>query len=566
MPKADSPDVSVAVGVRLSRLAEIARELDDRDLEAEALAEQQRLVEARFFAVCIGQFKRGKSTLLNALVGEAVLPVGVIPVTSVVTILCYADAPGAIVRFANGRSQSIRLEAIPDFVDERRNPHNQRGATVVQISLPSPVLRDGLCLVDTPGLGSVHAANTEATRAFIPRIDVALVVVGPDPPISGEELEAIRETDRETGELAVVLNKADQAAPASLPEILEFTRTTIGSAIRQPLQHVFTVSALERLTMNEPTRDWAALETYLRRLSITAQERLLSRATDRAVARIARRLNHQLTQREDALRRPIAEIEQQVDRLRREVADVDRAVIELRFRFDAAETNLGATFERQRRQFVERTTALSRALTAWIETNAHVGRSLRSQAFEEARHLATSAIQKWFDRMEPEATRLYRATTLQFIEAANEHLTRVAADAADLDIDEMPADAGFHLRRRFYFTHLMHTTGGTPLTWLIDRFAPPSRRRMHVVRVAGAYLAHLLESNSHRVENDFKDRTRESRRWLEGQIRARLLRTMQEAERALRIARNKQQMSEDTLSATLHRLENLLSEVAGLAS
>jgi hypothetical protein len=279
------------------------------------------------------------------------------------------------------------------------------------------------------------------------------------------------------------------------------------------------------------------------------------------VARIARRLSHQLAQREDALRRPIAEIEQRVDRLRRQVSEVDREIIELRFRFDAAEANLGSTFEEQRRQFVERSTALSRALAAWIETNAHVGRSLRSQAFEEARRLVTSAIQEWFDRMQPEATRLYRATTEQFIQAANEHIARVAADAADLEIDEMPAEAGFHLRRQFYFTHLMHTTGGTPLTWVIDRFAPASMRRTHVARAADAYLAHLLESNSHRVENDFKDRTRESRRWLEGQVRTRLTAALRTAARALRAATDKQRMSEGEIAAELHKLQELRDEV-----
>jgi ribosome biogenesis GTPase A len=73
----------------LDRLAAIAGELDDRDLAGEAAAERRRLLEARFFAACVGQFKRGKSTLINALVGEDLLPVGVIPVTSVVTILSY---------------------------------------------------------------------------------------------------------------------------------------------------------------------------------------------------------------------------------------------------------------------------------------------------------------------------------------------------------------------------------------------------------------------------------------------------------------------------------------------
>ncbi|HEY7288521.1 MAG TPA: dynamin family protein [Vicinamibacterales bacterium] len=564
MSTTNTVDASVAVGERLGRLAEVARELGDQDLAAEASAEQRRLVEARFFVACVGQFKRGKSTLLNALVGESVLPVGVIPVTSVITILSYADTPGAVVRFSNGQSEAVDPDAIANFVDERRNPDNQRGATVVEVGLPSALLRDGLCLVDTPGLGSVHATNTEATRAFVPRIDVALIVVGPDPPISGTELEMIQEADREAGELTIILNKADQASPGDLREILEFTRTTISPALRRPLEHMFTISALERLTSGEPTREWSALESYLRRLSTLARERLVARATDRAVKRIARRIVGQLAQRQDALRRPIVEIEERAEGLRQALADVDRDLAELRFRFDAAEADLGAQFERQRTHFIERTTSLTQTLLAWVEANASTGPSLRGQAFEEARRLATDAIQEWFDAVEPEATRLYRATTERFIDAANESIRRVAAAAADLEADQMPADGGFRLRRQFYFTHLMHTTAGTPVSWIVDRLAPSSMRQAYVARATAAYLAHLLESNSHRVENDFRDRTRESRRWLERQIRTRLARTLQAAERALTVARDKRQMSEADVSAELHRLQGIQVEIAAL--
>ena len=94
---------------------------------------------------------------------------------------------------------------------ERRNPHNTREALIVEGGLPSDILRDGLCLVDTPGLGSVHATNTEATRAFVPRI-----VVGPDPPISGPNWNWCETVSRDVGELAVVLNKADQVSPDQL--------------------------------------------------------------------------------------------------------------------------------------------------------------------------------------------------------------------------------------------------------------------------------------------------------------------------------------------------------------
>jgi len=564
MPDTGYSGTELAVGTQLDRLAAIARELGDQELASNAEAERRRLSEARFFAACVGQFKRGKSTLINALVGDAVLPVGVIPVTSVVTILSHGDTPTATVQLTNGQSRAITLEAIADFVDERRNPQNTRGAAVVEVVLPSEILRGGLCLVDTPGLGSVHATNTEATRAFVPRIDVALVVVGPDPPISGAELELVQEANREAGELMVILNKADQVTADQLQEVVNFTRSTVASAIHRPVEHFFTISALERLTAGERTRDWGALESYLRQLSMTARERLVGHAGARAIARVARRIGSELTLREDALRRPLLDIEERLARLRQALADLDQALIELRFRFDAAEADLGAQFEQRRTRFIESTGHLRQTLLIWIDARATSGSSLRQGAFEEADRLATGAVQQWFDAMEPEANLLYQAATDRFVRAANDYIGRIAADAADLDVEELGAEIGFRARRQFYFTHLMHVTGGTPVTWLIDRCAPNGLRRAHVGRAASAYLTHLLESNSHRVENDFRDRTRESRHWLEGQIRARLAGALRSAERAVAVVVDKHHMSEADLGAALHRLGELRNEVLTL--
>jgi Dynamin family len=555
----DAPFMPVA---RLARLGEIATELGDDDLASDAQAEQRRLEEARFFVACLGQFKRGKSTLVNALVGQSVLPVGVVPVTSVVTILRHADRPAAFVHFADGRRESVAVDDIGAFIDERRNPANKRGATAVELGLPSPILHSGLCLVDTPGLGSVYAANTATTQAFVPRVDVALIVVGPDPPISGAELELLQEAGHEAGEMAVILNKADQVSSVHLQEVADFTRATIASATSRRVEHFFAISALERLTTGTPTRDWAPLESYLRQLSIDAREQLVGHAGQRAVARLTRRVLTELTQREDALRRPLVEIEQRVARLRQALEDLDQALIELRFRFDAAEADLGGQFEQRRMRFIESTGHLANELLEWIEAHHAIsGRSLRTQAFEEAGRLATSTVQQWFETLDPEANQLYQATTERFVRVANEYVARVSAEAADLDAEELPADSGFRARRQFYFTHLMYTTAGTPVTWLIDSFAPGGIRKAHVTRAAAAYLAHLLETNSHRVENDLRDRTRESRRWLEGEIRARLARALRSAERAVAVAVDKQHLSVADLDIALHRLEELQAEV-----
>lgn len=571
MTESAVPDAAprVAVGVvgrQLERLAQIASELGDQALAAEARAERDRLVDARFFVACLGQFKRGKSTLLNALVGRPILPVGVVPVTAVVTILRYGDEPAAMVRFSDGRSEPVALDAIAMFIDERHNRDDRRHAAVVDVTLPSPILRDGLCLVDTPGLGSVHAANTEATRAFIPRTDVALVVVGPDPPISGAELQLIEEVDREAGELLVVLNKADQASAEQLREIIDFTRKTIEEALARPVGPILEVSALERLTQEHPTREWRELDTRLARLSASARQRLVDAAGSRSVRRLSRRLSVEAAWRDDALRRPISETEARTTRLQVVLHDLDRSLLDLRFLFDAVEADLGRQFEQHRTQFVAGSLPPLQAwLKAWVaEHHGSTGRILRAQAFEEAHRLSVSAIEEWLRILEPQADTLYRNTTERLVRLANEFLSRVEGDAGDVEVDDLPPGLGFHTKRHFYFTSLMHVTAGSPATWLIDRFAPGDVRQAHIGRDATAYLTHLLESNSHRVENDLKDRTRESRRWLEGQIRVRLTAALDSAERGLAAASEKQHLSESEVHGSLARLTTLRDELTEL--
>ena len=553
------------LGIRLERLAQIAVELGDTALASDARAERERLVEARFFVACLGQFKRGKSTLLNALVGDAILPVGVVPVTSVVTILRYGASPAATVHFADERTESIAIGTIATFIDERQNRGNRRQAAIVDVALPSPILRDGLCLVDTPGLGSVHAANTESTRAFVPRTDVALVVVGPDPPISGAELQLIQEVSREAGELIVVLNKADQSTAEQLREVIEFTRTTVEEALTRSISRILEISALERLTQAHSTRDWQELETRLTQLSSTARERLVDTAGRRAVGRLSRRLDVELTHGDDALRRPIAEIEARVTRLRSAVDDLDRSLLDLRFLFDAVEADLGTQFEQIRTKFFSGTLSkLQTLLEDWIAVHGSAGPSLRRQAMEEAHRLSVQSVDEWLATIEPAAGALYRTATDRFVRLANEYISRVATDGAELDAGDLPLELGFRARRQFYFTSLMHVTAVSPLTWLVDRLAPRSIRQTHVVRAAVAYLTHLLESNSHRVENDLKDRTRESRRWLEGQVRTRLAGALDSAERAVAVATDKQHMSELQITERLQRVRALREELAAV--
>jgi hypothetical protein len=144
--------------------------------------------ESRFYVACIGQFTRGKSSVLHALVGDSVLPTGVVPVTAVPTIVrcgCHAIAR---VRFEAGDRREIPIKAVDAYASEEQDPENSKHVAALEIFVPSLLLATGMCFVDTPGLGSVFVGNTAATKAFIAHIDAAIVVIGADPPLTGQEL------------------------------------------------------------------------------------------------------------------------------------------------------------------------------------------------------------------------------------------------------------------------------------------------------------------------------------------------------------------------------------------
>ena len=124
-------------------------------LTAELRTLKERADSSIFNLVVVGEFKRGKSSVLNALIGADVLPVGVVPLTAIATILEYGELPAAHAEFQDGSEQQVPLDALWDYVTEKGNPVNAKGVREVRIAWPSPWLKSGVRLVDTPGIGSV---------------------------------------------------------------------------------------------------------------------------------------------------------------------------------------------------------------------------------------------------------------------------------------------------------------------------------------------------------------------------------------------------------------------------
>ena len=231
----------------LEALSRLASQSGVKQAHAAASDALHRLSENRFNLVVFGEFKRGKSTFLNSLLGRDVLPTAVIPLTSIVTIVQYGQQEHAVVRFFRGEEVTVPLEQIEDYITETANPENRKGVARVEVFVPAPLLRDGVRLVDTPGVGSVYEHNTQVAQEFLPHADAAVFLVAADPPISKTEREFLRLVRDYAVKLFVVQNKIDNLTEQELNQSLQFTRSVIAQELGEDWSGIYPLSARQAL-------------------------------------------------------------------------------------------------------------------------------------------------------------------------------------------------------------------------------------------------------------------------------------------------------------------------------
>jgi GTP-binding protein EngB required for normal cell division len=175
----------------------------------------------------LGQFKAGKSSFLNSLIGREIVPVDVLPATAVVTRIGYGPRERAVVRRLAGDEEEISIERLAEFVTERQNPANEKQVAMVEVELPSLAPFRGVRFVDTPGLGSIFTHNTQASMEWLPRVGGALVAVSVNHPLSEQDLRLLAEVFQHTPEVAILLTKADLVSESQLEVVVDFTRHQI---------------------------------------------------------------------------------------------------------------------------------------------------------------------------------------------------------------------------------------------------------------------------------------------------------------------------------------------------
>jgi GTP-binding protein EngB required for normal cell division len=175
-----------------------------------------RLEDDSFEVALFGRVSSGKSSLLNALLGTNVLPVGVNPITAVPTKLRYGTDLKAAVAYGDGRSALVSIEELSRLVTEQGNPGNLANIVRAIVEVPSPRLQRGILLVDTPGLGSLAKRGATETLAYLPSADLALLLIDAGTTLSEEDLGTLRLLYGAGIPALVLLSKADLLASEDL--------------------------------------------------------------------------------------------------------------------------------------------------------------------------------------------------------------------------------------------------------------------------------------------------------------------------------------------------------------
>jgi GTP-binding protein EngB required for normal cell division len=213
-----------------------------------------KLAEDRFTLAVVGQFKRGKSSLMNAIIGRDLLPTGVLPLTSAITVLRFGASERVVVhREGLQFPEVVPISALANYVTERGNPGNRKKVKTAAVEVTLPFLRRGLEFVDTPGVGSSIEANSATTYKFLPECDAVIFVTSVDTPFTEAELDFLSAIREHVRKIFFVVNKTDLLRDQrERDEVFKFIESELRAEMKAKEIRLFPVSSRLAMTKSDP--------------------------------------------------------------------------------------------------------------------------------------------------------------------------------------------------------------------------------------------------------------------------------------------------------------------------
>lgn len=534
---------------------------------------EQKLDANTLNLVVVGQFKRGKTTLINALIGEELLPVGVVPLTSIVTALAYGERLAITVHHEDGREQHISRERLREFVTEIGNPRNEKRVSEVAIGYPSPWLKTGIRLIDTPGIGSVYEHNTDVAQRFLPKADAVLFLLSVEQPASQAEREYLKRVTRLASRVFVLVNKADLVGAAELRESVEFTRRALADVLGDGAR-VFPMSAKLALEARHKGSDellrrsgFSAFAEMLAEFLSTEKEQVFLHSIVRNALRLVSQARFERELELEALSTPLEELERKLQRFQARRAELlaarDEYVVIVRAEqkkllHEAVEKDLGA-FEGE----------LLADVAVHLETQFEQKRGLPGRKLAEALHQnAIEEIRQRFDAWraaeDEKVSKEFQAACQRVaarLDAAVDELYRFAADLFAISYEAIRAETLWTQDGRFRYKFWQEPASlyllASSAILALSRLIGP---RM-ILRRAREAAMDAVRTQSGRVWYDFQQRLERSGLAFETAMQANVATVLQGLEKALTEGAERQRSGQADADARAHAIRGSVSRL-----
>ena len=552
----------------LKALCKLAHERASKRLQEQTEKFREKLEAVTFNLLVLGEFKRGKSTLINSLLGADVLPMATVPLTSVITIIHYAEQAILKISFLGGETKTDRVESLPSYVTERANPHNKKGVQLVYLGYPAKFLEPGIRIVDTPGTGSVYLHNTQTTQDFLPESDGVVFVFVADQPATRNELDLLKESMNYSARQFYVMNKIDHMETDGLQESQSFLQDTLREELGAPCK-IYPISASRalqaKLHKEAPAPEFQNLENAISTFALKEKGDALLQSIASKMLALIHETEQLLAIEKHSMELPVARLSECLDKLSMAKIEIARQQQDAEFILRGEINKLVSRVEKDLKPVVEMHDGpLQKQIEQEYETHKDLSKDdLIEHLRTELKRQITKIFDDWRKDENKRIDETFAHLNARFVDKANHVIAEIKSLTSQLF--QIEVNTYFEIETlKMQSRHYYAVDNPFMLSMQLMPLLLPDVLSKNIIRGKFVEAAREeLSRNSGRLRADYQERLEASSRAFLNNFRKKTVGALEEIEsiikRAIQSAENAKEESATTAATLRQQSENLES-------
>ena len=226
--------------IRLDQLLAQAKGLPEAEGWRKRIEEERERIRTRRFRVAVvGEFRKGKTSFINALLGREILPVDALPTTATINRITFGAVPRASLHYRDGQVQEVDIAELASYVTKLTQESAGYAARIEEavVEYPSVFCQNYVDLIDTPGMNDEEQMNA-VTVAQLEKIDLAIVAVSATTPFSDTESSFVARLveSPEICQIILVITKIDQIREREREKLLDYMTGRVCSKVEEKLR------------------------------------------------------------------------------------------------------------------------------------------------------------------------------------------------------------------------------------------------------------------------------------------------------------------------------------------